>query len=299
MPKITAFGEILWDNLPTGKVLGGAPVNLLTHLAALGADCSVISRCGNDADGAALREAIRRKHVAIDFIQTDPQLATSQVLVQLNDEGCVHYDIVYPCAWDKIQAGEAAKTRVAQSDVFIFGSLSVRDAVSRQALAELLPHASFKIFDVNLRPPHYQLAHLSDMMRQADFIKLNDDELHEIATALGSPYRSIEQNIRFIAEHTHTRQICVTLGKHGALYFCDGELFAHHGYRVTVADTVGAGDNFLAGFVYKLLSGASPADTLAFACAWGALAASHHGATPELSLADVEELMNPSVQQAV
>ena len=293
MPKITAFGEILWDNLPTGKVLGGAPVNLLTHLAALGADCSVISRCGNDADGAALREAIRRKHVAIDFIQTDPQLATSQVLVQLNDEGCVHYDIVYPCAWDKIQANEAAKSRVAQSDVFIFGSLSVRDAVSRQALAELLPHASFKIFDVNLRPPHYQLAHLSDMMRQADFIKLNDDELHEIATALGSPYRSIEQNIRFIAEHTHTRQICVTLGKHGALYFCDGELFAHHGYRVTVADTVGAGDSFLAGFIHQYLQRKPPQEILAFACTLGSLVASRHGATPEVSLAEIEAMMNP------
>ena len=293
MPKITAFGEILWDNLPTGKVLGGAPVNLLTHLAALGADCSVISRCGNDADGAALREAIRCKHVAIDFIQTDPQLATSQVLVQLNDEGCAHYDIVYPCAWDKIQAGEAAKTRVAQSDVFIFGSLSVRDAVSRQALAELLPHASFKIFDVNLRPPHYQLAHLSDMMRQADFIKLNDDELHEIATALGSPYRSIEQNIRFIAEHTHTRQICVTLGKHGALYFCDGELFAHYGYRVTVADTVGAGDSFLAGFIHQYLQRKPPQEILAFACTLGSLVASRHGATPEVSLAEIEAMMNP------
>lgn len=293
MPKITAFGEILWDNLPTGKVLGGAPVNLLTHLAALGADCSVISRCGNDADGAALREAIRRKHVAIDFIQTDPQLATSQVLVQLNDEGCVHYDIVYPCAWDKIQAGEAAKTRVAQSDVFIFGSLSVRDAVSRQALAELLPHASFKIFDVNLRPPHYRLADLRDMMRQADFIKLNDDELHEIATALGSPYRSIEQNIRFIAEHTHTRQICVTLGKHGALYFCDGELFAHHGYRVTVADTVGAGDSFLAGFIHQYLQRKPPQEILAFACTLGSLVASRHGATPEVSLAEIEAMMNP------
>ena len=293
MPKITAFGEILWDNLPTGKVLGGAPVNLLTHLAALGADCSVISRCGNDADGAALREAIRRKHVAIDFIQTDPQLATSQVLVQLDTEGCAHYDIVYPCAWDKIQAGEAAKTRVAQSDVFIFGSLSVRDAVSRQALAELLPHASFKIFDVNLRPPHYRLADLRDMMRQADFIKLNDDELHEIATALGSPYRSIEQNIRFIAERTHTRQICVTLGKHGALYFCDGELFAHHGYRVNVADTVGAGDSFLAGFIHQFLQGKTPPETLAFACALGSLVASRHGATPEITLAEIDALMHP------
>ena len=293
MHKITTFGEALWDNLPTGKILGGAPINLLAHLATLGADCSVISRCGNDADGAALRQAIQRKRIATDLIQTDPQLATSQVLVQLDAEGCAHYDIVYPCAWDKIQAGEAAKTRVAQSDVFIFGSLSVRDAVSRQALAELLPHASFKIFDVNLRPPHYQLAHLSDMMRQADFIKLNDDELHEIATALGSPYRSIEQNIRFIAEHTHTRQICVTLGKHGALYYRDGELFAHHGYRVTVADTVGAGDSFLAGFIHQFLHRKPPQEILTFACALGSLVASRHGATPEIALAEIETMMHP------
>ena len=293
MHKITSFGEALWDNLPTGKILGGAPINLLAHLAALGADCSVISRCGNDADGAALLASIQRKRVSTDFIQNDPKLATSQVLVQLDTEGCAHYDIVYPCAWDKIQAGEAAKTRVAQSDVFIFGSLSVRDAVSRQALAELLPHASFKIFDVNLRPPHYRLADLRDMMRQADFIKLNDDELHEIATALGSPYRSIEQNIRFIAEHTHTRQICVTLGKHGALYFCDGELFAHYGYRVTVADTVGAGDSFLAGFIHQYLQRKPPQEILAFACALGSLVASRHGATPEVSLAEIEAMMNP------
>ena len=293
MLKITTFGEALWDNLPTGKVLGGAPINLLTHLAALGADCSVISRCGNDADGAALRQAIQRKRIATDLLQTDPQLATSQVLVQLDAEGCAHYDIVYPCAWDKIQASEAAKARVAQSDAFIFGSLTMRDAISRQALAELLPHASFKIFDVNLRPPHYQLAQLRDMMQQADFIKLNDDELYEIATTLGSPYRSIEQNIRFLADHTHTRQICVTLGKHGALYYRDGELFAHHGYRVTVADTVGAGDSFLAGFIHQFLHRKPPQEILAFACALGSLVAARHGATPEIALAEIEAMMHP------
>ena len=293
MLKITSFGEALWDNLPTGKVLGGAPINLLAHLATLGADCSVISRCGNDADGAALLAAIQRKHIATDFIQTNPKLATSQVLVQLDAEGCAHYDIVYPCAWDKIQASEAAKSRVAQSDAFIFGSLALRDAVSRQALAELLPHASFKIFDVNLRPPHYQLAHLRDMMQQADFIKLNDDELYEIATALGSPYRSIEQNIHFLSDHTHTRQICVTLGKHGALYYRDGELFAHHGYRVTVADTVGAGDSFLAGFIHQFLHRKPPQEILAFACALGSLVAAQHGATPEIARAEIEAMMNP------
>ena len=182
---------------------------------------------------------------------------------------------------------------MAQSDAFIFGSLALRDTVSRQALAELLPHASFKIFDVNLRPPHYQLVYLRDMMQQADFIKLNDDELYEIAATLGSPYRSIEQNIRFLAAHTHTRQICVTLGKHGALYFCDGELFAHHGYRVNVADTVGAGDSFLAGFIHQFLQRKAPPERLAFACALGSLVASHHGATPEITLAEIDTLMHP------
>ena len=293
MLKITTFGEALWDNLPTGKVLGGAPINLLAHLATLGADCSVISRCGSDDDGTDLRQAIQRKRIATDLLQTDPQLATSQVLVQLDAEGCAHYDIVYPCAWDKIQANEAAKSRVAQSDAFIFGSLALRDAVSRQALAELLPHASFKIFDVNLRPPHYQLAYLRNMMQQADFIKLNDDELYEIAAALGSPYRSIEQNIRFLAAHTHTRQICVTLGKHGALYYRDGELFAHHGYRVTVADTVGASDSFLAGFIHQFLHRKPPQEILAFACALGSLVAAQHGATPEIARAEIEAMMKP------
>ena len=213
--------------------------------------------------------------------------------MQLDNEGSAHYDIVYPCAWDEIHASEAAKARVAQSDVFVFGSLAVRDAVSRQALAELLPHAAFKIFDINLRPPHYQFAHLRDMMQQADFIKLNDDELHEVATALGSPYRSMEQNLHFIAERTHTRQICVTLGKHGALYFCDGELFAHHGYRVNVVDTVGAGDSFLAGFIHQFLQGKTPPETLAFACALGSLVASRHGATPEITLTAIGALMHP------
>ena len=267
-------------------MLGGAPINLLAHLATLGADCSVISRCGNDDDGAALLAAIQHKRVATDLIQTNSQFATSQVLVQLDNEGSAHYDIVYPCAWDEIQASEAAKARVAQSDVFVFGSLAVRDAVSRQALAELLPHAAFKIFDINLRPPHYQFAHLRDMMQQADFIKFNDDELYEIAAALGSHYRSMEQNLHFIAERTHTRQICVTLGKHG-------ELFAHHGYRVNVADTVGAGDSFLAGFIHQFLQRKSPPETLAFACALGSLVASRHGATPEITLSEIDALMHP------
>ena len=169
----------------------------------------------------------------------------------------------------------------------------VRQLLGEVPLAELLPHASFKIFDVNLRPPHYQLAYLRDMMQQADFIKLNDDELYELSAAFGSPYHSLEQNLRYLAGHTDTAHICITLGQHGAVYFRHGKILAHHGFRVSMADSVGAGDSFLAGFLFQMLSGASPEDTLAFACAIGALNVTRHGAVPDISLAEIQALMHP------
>ncbi|MDK4696921.1 PfkB family carbohydrate kinase [Kingella negevensis] len=247
--KITSFGEVLWDNFPNYKVLDGAPLNVLVRLSALGADCSLISRHGNDQDGEALLKQVQNT-IATDLIQVDNQYPTSLVNVQLDKHGNASYDVVYPCAWDNIAATEAAKTRIAQSDAFIYGSLGVRDERSRQALNELLPHAKFKIFDANLRKPHYDVIHLREMMNQADFIRLNDDELYEIAAALGSPYHGLEQHIHYLAEHTQTQHFCITLGGYGALYYRNGEIFAHHGYRVNVIDTVGAGDNFLFSRLY-------------------------------------------------
>ncbi|EEG24495.1 hypothetical protein EIKCOROL_01134 [Eikenella corrodens ATCC 23834] len=130
-------------------------------------------------------------------------------------------------------------------------------------------------------------------MRHADLIKLNDEELYELSAAFGSPYHSLEQNLRYLAGHTDTAHICITLGQHGAVYFRHGKILAHHGFRVSMADSVGAGDSFLAGFLFQMLSGASPEDTLAFACAIGALNVTRHGAVPDISLAEIQALMHP------
>ncbi|QMT32156.1 carbohydrate kinase family protein [Alysiella filiformis] len=291
--KISSFGEVLWDDFATGKVLGGAPLNVMVRLSNLGADTAIISRCGQDADGEALLQQVAAKNVATHLIQIDPQHATSLVKVSLDSKGVASYDIVYPCAWDKIALQADAIERVQQSDAFVFGSLSARDEVSRQTLNALLPHAKYKIFDVNLRAPHYNLAHIVDLMKQADLIKLNDDELQEIATFLGSKYHSIEQNMRLIAELTQTAQICVTLGSHGAVLWQDGTFHHHSGFRVAVADTVGAGDSFLGGLIFQLLHRTEPAAALQFACALGALVAAEHGATPNISLAQIESFINP------
>lgn len=292
--RVTSFGEILWDDFPDGKVLGGAPLNLVVRLRALGADSAMISRRGDDDDGRELVRQIEEKGVSCDLIQTDTQQATSLVKVKLNEQGSASYDIVYPCAWDKIEAQEAAVARVAASDAFIYGSLSTRDAVSRASLAVLLTQARYKIFDVNLRPPHFDLNRVLEMMKQADLVKMNDDELYDLAAAFGSPYHSVEQNVRFLADLGHVKQICITLGGHGAMYYQEGQFFYHSGYRVKVADTVGSGDSFLAGLTYKLLNNASPQEALAFACALGALVASRHGATPEISLQQINDFMHPA-----
>ena len=289
--KISSFGEVLWDDFPDGKVLGGAPLNILVRLGGLGAECSIISRKGNDEDGEQLLSLIEAKNVAVDLIQTDNEHATSLVKVILQPDGSASYDIVYPCAWDKITVTEEALNRVAESDAFVFGSLSTRDPVSRATLSELLSAARFRIFDVNLRKPHYDTERVRELMKQADLVKLNDDELYELAEAFGSPYRSLEQNMRYLAGHTDTPHLCVTLGAHGAVYLNNGRFHAHHGYRVKVADTVGSGDSFLAGFIFKLLSGSPPEEILAFACAMGALNASLHGATPDLPYDGIMQLV--------
>lgn len=289
--KISSFGEVLWDDFPSGKVLGGAPLNILIRLGGLGAECSIISRKGNDEYGEQLLSLIEAKNVAVDLIQTDNEHATSLVKVILQSDGSASYDIVYPCAWDKITVTEEALLRVAESDAFVFGSLSTRDPVSRVTLSELLPAARFRVFDVNLRKPHYDTERVRELMKQSDLVKLNDDELYELAEAFGSPYRSLEQNMRYLAGHTDTPHLCVTLGAHGAVYLNGGRIHAHHGYRVKVADTVGSGDSFLAGFIFKLLSGSPPEEILAFACAMGALNASLQGATPDLPYDGIMQLV--------
>lgn len=292
--KVTSFGEVLWDDFPSGKVLGGAPLNVVVRLKALGADSSIISCRGDDEDGEELLRQILSKHVNADLVQICPDQATSLVKVSLDKSGSASYEIVYPCAWDRIQVQPEALQRVAESDAFIFGSLATRDEVSRATLEQLLEQAKFKIFDVNLRKPHYDTDRLLATMKKVDMVKLNDDELYELAEVYGSPYHSIEQNITYLAKLTGVETLVVTLGSHGAALYRYGQLYRHSGFRVKVADTVGSGDSFLAGLTYKLLNNADPQEAVTFACALGALVASRHGATPEISLQEIETFMNPA-----
>ncbi|WP_310595295.1 carbohydrate kinase [Flavobacterium sp.] len=289
--KIVCFGEVLFDVFPTHRKIGGAPLNVGLRMASLGIDTQIISRIGQDEIGNELLDFVKENGVSTDAIQVDTTFATGEVLVQLDEKGSASYTINYPVAWDKIEATPEAQKVVTNADALVFGSLACRDNTSYKSLLTLLNSAKYKIFDVNLRTPFYTKELLLDLMNKADFIKFNDDELYEISEYLGSPFHSLEQNIQFIAEKTNTNHICVTKGSHGAVLLYDNQLFYNSGYKIKVADTVGAGDSFLAGLLTQLLTGVTPQNAINFACALGALVAQNEGANPKISPETISEFM--------
>jgi len=289
--KAVAYGEVLWDVFEDKKKIGGAPLNVALRMKTLGCEVAMISCVGNDEDGKAILNHVKQLGLQTDAIMQSETFPTGLVKVTLDERGSATYEINYPSAWDKIVLNNQAETLVINADVLIYGSLVCRDKVSRDSLEDLLQMNIYKVFDVNLRKPHYTYEVLERLMLSADFIKFNHEEILEIAKALQSPFESLEENIHFIAELTHTKAICVTRGKHGALLFWKGQLYENEGYPVKVADTVGAGDSFLASLITYLLTDKNPQTSIDFACAVGALVAESAGANPEISFSRIENMI--------
>ncbi|MDH7448091.1 carbohydrate kinase family protein [Aquimarina sp. 2201CG14-23] len=289
--KITCFGEVLWDIFPTHKKIGGAPLNVALRLNTMGIKSSIITKVGADNLGDDIITYIKTQGLTIDTILRDDQYQTGEVLVALDQEGTASYTISYPVAWDFIEVTKQMINEVSTSDAIIFGSLASRNKVSRKALFQLLDVAQFKILDVNLRPPHYDIELLLELMKSADFIKLNDEELNEICTHFEINKTTIEDQIKAIASHTNTDQICVTKGGKGAVLLYRNSLYHNNGYKVDVVDTVGAGDSFLATLISRLLKGTQPQLAIDYACAIGAMVAGSEGANPIFSDTEIKSFI--------
>lgn len=291
--KVVCFGEVLWDVFPTHKKIGGAPLNMALRLQSFNNDVTMISSVGDDKRGKMLLDYMAQNGVNTDYVQVNNKFKTGKVKVMLNEKGSASYDINFPRAWDHILIDENAIDLVENANAFVHGSLVARNDVSKKTLFELLEHANYKIFDLNLRAPYYTKEVLIYLMNKADFIKFNDDELYEVSAYLGSKYRSIEQNIRYIAQKTNTEHICVTKGHHGAVLLYNDRFYYNSGYLVKVVDTVGAGDSFLGSLISQLLNKVDPQEAVDFACAVGALVAQSEGANPKLLRSDIDVFMNP------
>ncbi|QQQ28308.1 carbohydrate kinase family protein [Chryseobacterium indoltheticum] len=288
--NVISFGEVLFDVFGEEKKIGGAPLNLALRTASYGFPVAMISAVGNDEDGKVILEYTKENALEAGGIIVSPEHETGIVQVSLNERGSATYEIKFPSAWDFIVVDEKIMNTVKEADVFFYGSLACRNDVSQKTLFSLLDanDKMFKVFDVNLRKPFYNIQLLEKLMNRADFIKFNDEEILEIAAGMGFESDDLESNIKFISEKTNTKAICVTLGKHGSILLWHNQLYRHEGYPVKVADTVGAGDSFLASLIAKLLSDKNPVDAQNFASAVGALVASYSGANPKIENSEIE-----------
>lgn len=292
MANIVSYGEVLWDVFPTHKKIGGAPLNVAIRIASFNNEVSMISAVGNDESGKKVLSFLNENNINTSCVQVLNDYKTGEVKVTLNNKGSASYTIEYPSAWDKITLTRASKLAVQQADALLFGSLATRGAVSKNTLYNLIKHAKYKVFDLNLRAPHYSEEVLFYLMLQADFIKLNDEELYEVSALLGSKFNSLEQNLKFIAEKTNTKHMCITKGAFGAVLMYNDKLYYNSGYKIKVVDTVGAGDSFLGSLISKLVNKEEPQIAIDFACAVGALVAQSEGANPRLDKTDIERFMN-------
>ena len=292
MSKIVCFGEVLWDVFPKHKKIGGAPLNVALRLQSFQNEVALISCLGDDKLGNELLLELQKHRISSLYIQKIKAYKTSTVSISLDKNGSASYFINHPCAWDNIQVNDKLNSLVKSSEAFIFGSLIARSNTSRNTLLKLLTFSKLSVFDVNLRPPHYDINSIQVLMNAANFIKFNDDELKEISMSLGYQSASIEQTILFIAKKTNTTSIAVTLGSKGAILFYEERFFYCKGYQVEVADTVGSGDSFLATLIDVLLKGKDAQLAIDKACAVGALVAKNKGANPVISKVEIDAIMN-------
>ncbi|WP_316832514.1 carbohydrate kinase [Pedobacter aquatilis] len=279
--KVITIGEILWDVFPDGKKAGGSSMNVALNLHKQSIGGNFISAVGDDDNGRELLSFLEEAHFPTSLIQVNTALPTSTVVVQLDENHQATYTIKQPVAWDDIKLNEQNLEAVRQADAMVYCSLTCREEKSRETIFSLLEHAKTKIFDINLRAPFFEKELIGELLAKADILKINEDEIIWVRDSFGLTGNTNEQLLKQLSAKYNIEIICLTLGDKGACVLKDGKLFKHAGYKVQVADTVGAGDAFLATFIACYLQG-YPAETiLDNACKVGAFVASQPGANPE------------------
>ena len=295
-----AFGEILWDCLPSGRHAGGAPFNVTAHLVQLGVSASLLSAVGQDALGDEILEVARDKGVSVEFVsRARAGLPTGTVIATVDALGNATYELVQPVAWDEITFPAEAVEAVEKASAFIFGSLATRSPYNLAQLERLLAlKGPLKFFDVNLRPPFADPKRIVELAARADILKLNHDEIGQIASWLRigeathnppSSTSSVAEACAVFSEATRVPRICVTMGAAGAALWDRGSLVWAPAPEVIVKDTVGAGDSFMAALMVGLTRGTDNQKVLETACRLGAIVASHDGATPVLPQEIIQE----------
>lgn len=277
---IVSIGEIVWDQFPERRVLGGAPLNVAYHLQARGLPVLVASRIGDDELGRETLAKVREIGLTPAAIQIDTRRPTGRVVVSMARDSEPCFDIKKPAAWDHIKASEVERLLAGRPFHLVCGTLAQREPESRQAIRRLWRQADIIFYDVNLRPPYTAMDHVRESLAAARVVKVNSDELQQLNAALVDHSGSEEEVAAALLQAFDLQLLAVTRGSHGALLVNRRQSCAHPGFPITVADTVGSGDAFFAGIIAGFLAGDSLADCLEEANRLGSYVASRPGATP-------------------
>jgi fructokinase len=282
--QVLAIGEVLWDLLPSGRQLGGAPANFAYHCRALGAEARLVTRIGDDALGREVLERFRQLGMPTDTTTVDSEAATGTVAVELGPGGQPRFSILENVAWDRISADESAIRYAKCADALYFGSLAQRTEPARRAIRSLLtaaPPESLRIFDVNLRPPFIDRDVIEGSLELANVLKLNDQELPVFAKLFGLSGGDGDQLWK-LAGRFNLTTVVLTRGQRGSLIGTKSGWSDHSGLTVEVCDTVGAGDAFTAALAVGLLAGWEPAAINHRASEVAAFVCTRPGGMPEL-----------------
>ena len=276
---IVGIGEILWDMLPAGKALGGAPANFAYHALRLGEEGWAVSAIGDDPLGAEIMDIVTRKKLRHIIAVTDKPTGTVQV--ELDDKGVPGYNIKEDVAWDNIPFTPEMEALAARADAVCFGSLVQRMA-SRDSVLRFLratrPEA-FRVFDINLRQHYYSREVIDESLKLADILKINDEEIRIVADMFGLGDDDTAACRALIARYG-LQLVILTKGADGSEVITADKSFPQKAGKVKVVDTVGAGDSFTAAFVVAYLRGLSLSDAQRLANETAAYVCSCKGAMP-------------------
>jgi fructokinase len=288
---ILGIGELLWDILPAGPQLGGAPANFTVMAARLGNHAAILSRIGRDDLGRNAIKVLDPLPVDSSHIQIDPLHETGRVTVTL-ENGQPEYVIHQPAAWDSLELSDEWLQLAERANAICFGSLAQRSIESRQTIQTLAAQTSsvcVRVYDVNLRPPFYSGEIVQESLELATVVKMNDAEVPHVLALLGLPLNEEPASTRLrigaerlLSEFPTLQMVAITCGSGGSLLVTRDEWHRHPGVAVQVADTIGAGDAFTAALTHYLLRGADLATLNEAGNRWGSWIASQSGAMPPL-----------------
>ena len=282
---VVGMGEALWDVLPEGKKIGGAPANFAYHVSQFGLNSRVVSAVGQDKLGEEILENFRLKKLNC-MIETVPY-PTGTVQVELDAAGVPCYDIKEGVAWDNIPYTPALKDLACHTRAVCFGSLAQRSIVSRETINHFLDdmpdgEGQYKIFDVNLRQGFYTKEILCNSFEKCNILKINDEELVTVSRMFGYPGIDLQDKCWILLAKYNLRMLILTCGVNGSYVFTPGHVSFVQTPKVEVADTVGAGDSFTATFISAILKGQPVTEAHRLAVEVSAFVCTQNGAMPQL-----------------